>query len=446
MTINLIVIYVVDYLSPIRFVCRMSSSIKEDNDIVFIAKTKSAIDEVLALLRTYHDIINSHLNEYIVKNLSLQIDIDGSSSKDIFVKKCQSIGEIGCCYHAGVNCIECCSENKLKNDKIDKNFKIIKKQQHNSFLSEKKHHEVEYLANIVNQIAIKTKCENIVDFGSGKGYLGYELVYNYGLNVLGVESSMKNVVSSEKRKKMLSKHQIEDKILKSIACHIHPDLIDSSESFIEDLKNNFLSPTMNNALLVGLHSCGNLTCTALKLFSKENYFHGVVMIGCCHNLLENKKDFPMSDYLNQCSVSLERNAFMLACQCPIRWNSEKQKIFEDYQIDRSNLKAVQFRNLGQKSSTFKEYVLLVNDKLQTKGVCFKVEEEQIEKYWDKYKGFWEGMKEYHMVRMQLAPSIEKLILLDRLLYLIEKGFTKSGIVRLFSPVISPRCYAIISLR
>ncbi|XP_065667277.1 probable methyltransferase-like protein 25 isoform X6 [Hydra vulgaris] len=352
----------------------MSFLIKEDNDVVFIAKTKNAIDEVLDLLRTYHDIINSHLNEYIVKNLSLQIGMDGFS-KDIFVKKCQSIGEIGCCYHSGVNCIECCSENKFQNDKNNKNYEIIKKQQDNSFLSEKKHHEVEYLANIVNQIALKTKCEN------------------------------------------------------------------------------------NNALLVGLHSCGNLTCTALKLFSKENYFHGVLMIGCCHNLLENKKDFPMSDYLNQCSVSLERNAFMLACQCPIRWNSEKQtlsksilyraileKIFEDYQIDRSNLKAVQFRNLGQKSSTFKEYVLLVNNKLKTKGVCFKVEEEQIEKYWDKYKGFWEGMEEYHMVRMQLAPSIEKLILLDRLLYLIEKGFTKSGIVRLFSPVISPRCYAIISLR
>ena len=139
---------------------RMMDSLKDlnqkDVDSCFIAKTKSAINEVVDLLQTYHDIMNSHLNEYIIGNLSSKIEHISSFSRDAYVKRCKIIGDIGCCFNAGVSCMQFCCENKLKSDSL-----YIQKTNQNKFSSEKKQYEVSILARIVSQLAVETKCENV---------------------------------------------------------------------------------------------------------------------------------------------------------------------------------------------------------------------------------------------------------------------------------------------
>ncbi|MBZ3891363.1 Methyltransferase-like protein 25 [Sciurus carolinensis] len=51
------------------------------------------------------------------------------------------------------------------------------------------------------------------------------------------------------------------------------------------------------------------------------------------------------------------------------------------------------------------------------------------------------------LKVVLAPCIETLILLDRLCYLKEQeDIAWSALVKLFDPVKSPRCYAVIALK
>lgn len=53
---------------------------------------------------------------------------------------------------------------------------------------------------------------------------------------------------------------------------------------------------------------------------------------------------------------------------------------------------------------------------------------------------------FYLIRMTFAPILETIILLDRLLYLKEQGINQSFIVKLFDPVVSPRCYAIVAIK
>lgn len=59
---------------------------------------------------------------------------------------------------------------------------------------------------------------------------------------------------------------------------------------------------------------------------------------------------------------------------------------------------------------------------------------------------WKKIVLFYLVRLCLAQVIESVILLDRLLYLFENGFEKCYIVKLFDPVLSPRCHSIVAIR
>lgn len=53
---------------------------------------------------------------------------------------------------------------------------------------------------------------------------------------------------------------------------------------------------------------------------------------------------------------------------------------------------------------------------------------------------------FYLLRMSFAPVIETLILLDRLLYLRENNISNSFLVKLFDPIVSPRCFAVVALK
>nr|XP_060515629.1 probable methyltransferase-like protein 25 [Panthera onca] len=81
--------------------------------------------------------------------------------------------------------------------------------------------------------------------------------------------------------------------------------------------------------------------------------------------------------------------------------------------------------------------------------CFilKLPEKVIMDYYEKYKPRMNELEAFNMLKVVLAPCIETLILLDRLCYLKEQeNIAWSALVKLFDPVKSPRCYAIIALK
>lgn len=59
---------------------------------------------------------------------------------------------------------------------------------------------------------------------------------------------------------------------------------------------------------------------------------------------------------------------------------------------------------------------------------------------------WKKLVLFYLLRLCLAQVIESVILLDRLLFLCENGFKEVFLVKLFDPVLSPRCHSIVALR
>jgi hypothetical protein len=56
------------------------------------------------------------------------------------------------------------------------------------------------------------------------------------------------------------------------------------------------------------------------------------------------------------------------------------------------------------------------------------------------------LKVFYFLRLSFASVIETTIILDKYLYLLENGIDHAFIVKLFSAVLSPRCYGIVALK
>jgi len=166
----------------------------------------------------------------------------------------------------------------------------------------------------------------IIDYGSGRGYLGVQLSHNYNRNVLGIESCESTVHSGEKRIKLLLKHQKElydNKTYQTISILIN------SETNFEKLFYQTFHSYSSSFLLCGLHACGSLSCSLLYHFIENSTVHSIANVACCYHLLEEK--FSPNPFTNQCSennpcsfplshrlikdqTKLGRNARMLAVQ------------------------------------------------------------------------------------------------------------------------------------
>lgn len=74
------------------------------------------------------------------------------------------------------------------------------------FMNAKKSHEVELMAEAVAVLARKANVEQVIDVGSGKGYLGSYLSLRHGLNVIGLDSNSSNTWSAVRRGTKVRKH------------------------------------------------------------------------------------------------------------------------------------------------------------------------------------------------------------------------------------------------
>ncbi|XP_051062358.1 probable methyltransferase-like protein 25 isoform X2 [Phodopus roborovskii] len=391
------------------------------------------------------------------------------------------------------------------------------------FMNTKKSHEVQAMSELICSIADYCGLKQIIDVGSGKGYLSSFLSLKYGLNVYGIDSSNTNTHGAKERNRKLRRHcklnhrqtrvDASGAALKmpkavetqkeaeckggvesapksslgsqNMAADVLPEVSESAVSVIgkqqdlhaqpreEDkfcLENAFslmdllpvdaiepTSPQVHNTemsevgkqrrdmkskpndssvyspltsfitadselhdiitdledcLMVGLHTCGDLASNTLRIFASKSEVKGVCSVGCCYHLLSEEFEnqpkeyaqenwgFPMCRYLKEERWCCGRNARMSACLA-----------------------------------------------LERVAVGQGVSEEIIMDYYEKYKPRMNELEAFNMLKVVLAPCIETLILLDRLCYLKEQeDVAWCALVKLFDPVQSPRCYGVIALK
>ncbi|XP_063252472.1 probable methyltransferase-like protein 25 isoform X2 [Prinia subflava] len=449
------------------------------------------------------------------------------------------------------------------------------------FMNNKKSHEVQVMSELVDSIANYCGIKQVIDIGSGKGYLSSFLSMQYNLKVYGIDSSSSNTNGAHERNKKLKKHwkayqsrgrenlksqsldKANDRPVESkINCKaIHEELLNNASSLpnqdqviiqdpsysstematpetnteteadlvtgtqshetklsedvlavlnvlpadaVEDFSSsryncrelceeekvqrkmtslktkarkssesnlyfpltscitaetelNDIITDLEDCMMVGLHTCGDLAANTLRIFTAKPEIKAVCSVGCCYHLLseqfENQEEchdqvwgFPMCQYLKDKGWCCGRNARMSACLLPTEslfYRAVLQVIIEEvYGVTKSD------RHVGKtfsKSSSFIDYVRRSLKKLELDDS--KLPDSCIMDYYEKYKHRMNELEAFNMLKVVLAPCIEVLILLDRLCYLKEQeNIAWSGLVKLFDPVKSPRCYAVIALK
>lgn len=464
------------FLKPhIKFVnCHMVNHFLDDNWTSFIPK----------------DVQNELLENEKVTDLLTRIMSNGyNTSLDDFPAVKKFINESK--DHTLLNMPDLCFslENlKEKLKYLGYNVRFKSSVEFKDFMSPKKNHEVELLSTVVADLCKEINNHNysdviVIDAGDGKGYLSSRLAFKFDLKVLGVDASPVNTKGAEKRKAKLDRAW--NALMKKSGEAIEGNtknrqdmyktitlFIDETTNFVQLAKEHFSSKDTELFCLTGLHTCGNLAASCLKIYKTNNYIKLLCNVGCCYHLLVeefsvdnffNKKKyeinksclgFPLSSFLRKNKFLLGRNARMLASQSIHRFFSENEppnitlfyrailEILLSQKFDKQQRESFAFGKI--KSNDFHEYVKSCYKKINLLNEIPSHEEiQQVQK---EFEPKWERMKLYYVLRLFFAPIIETLIMLDRLLYLNENQLENSYIVKLFDPVISPRCYGIISIK
>ncbi|KAM5170605.1 putative methyltransferase-like protein 25 isoform 2-T2 [Mantella aurantiaca] len=283
-------------------------------------------------------------------------------------------------------------------------------------------------------------------------------------------------VLSHQEKERRKKENIKAKNLKD--SHVYSPLTSyvTAETELQDIITD-----LEESIMVGLHTCGDLAPNTLRIFVAKPEVKAVCSVGCCYHFLSEKYDtqedhkggtwgFPMSEYLKEKGCHIGRNARMSAClaldRVAVGQGLPTESLFyravlqvickEVYGITQRSYSIVpQSKNVLQidqrvgkifsKSAGFTDYVRKSLKKFGQDDS--KLSDQEIMGYFEKYETRRNELEAFNRLKVFLAPCIEALILLDRLCYLREQeNIAWSGLVKLFDPVKSPRCYAVVSLK
>lgn len=248
--------------------------------------------------------------------------------------------------------------------------------------------------------------------------------------------------------------------------------------FLQLIDKHFPNENCSGICLSGLHTCGNLASSCLRIFKENSQIHSICNIGCCYHLLSEEfhqneffanrnlfdnadeddddgdgvSGFPMSEYLKQQKFHLGRNARMLASQSIYRTINAKElpnvclfyralfeMIISDKLIDQPYAQVGKIK----KFENFPDYIQKCAKRID---IELDLNENDLNLLYGKYNYDRQLLNLFYLIRMTLAPIIETIIILDRLLYLKENSIEKSFIVKLFDSVVSPRCYGIVAMK
>lgn len=154
---------------------------------------------------------------------------------------------------------------------------------------------IEILSSLIKEFPAGT-INNVVDMGSGKGYLTFAL-YDYLLN----HQQKANVVGVEFRKDMVD-------LCNAIAAKANFDQL----SFVEGTIDSYNNAKIN--LLIALHACDTATDDAIYKGIKANA-ELIVVAPCCHKQIRREIDKNKAqndlNFLTKHGIFLERQAEMV---------------------------------------------------------------------------------------------------------------------------------------
>lgn len=447
------------------------SELKQDN-------ARKHINEITEFIGLYYKIINCHMVDYFIdsayersvshelreeitglgysETLKVLMNVNEEKSTPLltnFINSCKQL------YLHNLNDI-CIDRDVLKGKLSAHGYKEVEGTNLKIFVSPKKSHEVQILSGLCASLNSLTRSSHLIDIGDGKGYLSSVLALQYKFSVLGIEASQKKTKGAIKRLEKLTKNWKEVRgtnngLYKQVTQYVNLD------TDLTELVNETFECHSSSLGLVGLHTCGDLGPNSLRLFSANKSVKTICNVSCCYHLVTEQFEpdysneswgFPLSRHLKDRRFRLGRFARMLSCQSIDRIFHKKEapsKIL----LYRAILQVFLYRNqldlsrhvgkVPKEPETFENYA---SEALKHLGYNNLASCEELKELYGVYEGSHEEFNVFYFMRCLLAPVVESLLLLDRLLFLYESGHEHAYLVRLFDLVVSPRCYGIIALK
>jgi len=353
----------------------------------------------------------------------------------------------------------------------------------------KKQYEMCRLGKLSSSVARSVKNVNkILDIGSGVGHLSRYLCYNHNMTVACVDGDDNLTVSArkfdeelEKAVEKMKKRSLDnDQVLDlppapvHVTCHISPDM--NLDTFHGLLRENFHlsnddddNKSMLEYGLVGLHTCGDLAPVILRMFTLDPASVMINSLGCCY--MKIKHHFPMSRHVSERTWhELTYTSTELSCHAievyteKLRQdnnNNDAGEVSEcnklkvhcyrallEYLLIRRNSK---YRHTILKSVPkshllpFPEYAKRATVNLVSEGMEAFTDDELDNADVHHLLSHWWKVVLFYTIRLSFAPVIETVILLDRSLFLLERG-SENVMFPLFDPIQSPRNQVIVAVK
>ncbi|CAB3256270.1 unnamed protein product [Arctia plantaginis] len=319
----------------------------------------------------------------------------------------------------------------------------------------KKRHEISLMADVVVNTAVQTGCNAVIDFGSGLGHLLRVLAYREDLFAAGIECQSQ--LTQEARK-------LDLELEYTVAKHLSPEAVSKLKqplhfhvtlSSYHQLRELALPHSMSSYGLIGLHPCGNLGPLLLKHFVESDHVNFICVVGCCYMKLTDE-GYPMSVYAQSLDSNLSFASREIACHAievycgRLREGNYKDLKIHAYRaaLERilveldPKLRHAPVRSIKHSDAmTFEEYCALAVERLN-------LDLPKSPDVWSRGNSDleqWRRVVVVYTLRLMLAPLVETVVLLDRMLYVIERGLT-CEIRPVFDPKLSPRNHIIIGRR
>ncbi|XP_068425107.1 methyltransferase-like protein 25B [Clinocottus analis] len=361
----------------------------------------------------------------------------------------------------------------------------------------KKQHEIRKLGSLVKQLCEQTDCSHVVDVGSGQGHLTRFLSFGLGLSVTAMEADRSLVATATKYDGELllalekeQKQNSSSLLLASqspprhVAGWVNPKA--SWESFIEQLsaaepRVNESAPTPSRGppadfVLTGLHACGDLSATLLRHFVNCPHVRGITSVACCYMKVTTRGSpsppapepgdrdrvadpsefgYPMSRWVAALpGHGLSYKAREGACHAVEEYTRRLREGgaalgMHCYRATLETLIAAVRPDLRRAGiQTIKNAHLLPFTEYARLGLARvgltpgpPLEPERVEAML-RQRG---RVVVYFSLALLLAPAVETLVLLDRMIYLQENGL-HSQLLPLFHPDFSPRNLVLVAMK
>lgn len=309
-------------------------------------------------------------------------------------------------------------------------------------MNQKKIHEISRIAPYIGELQKKHRFSKGFDIGGGKGHLARTLAHYYGLESTSLDPDAALIDAGNK---LLNKLPVPGDAKKfsfineSIGTHVYNPKIKAQENeFVFDKKT----------LAIGLHTCGPLS---IRLMERAK---NLINVGCCYLKLDPMKEVNISNEAKKDPLLFSKYSLALASRghggisFEDFMNKWKVKSFR-YSLhlllyEKLNLKefiTVEGYPLKKYGEDFSEYALT---KLSELNIEHDFDATYLNDFHQEWNPLVKKMFLANIIRWQFGRLLEVYILLDRALFLMEKG-SKVEMNTLFNESISPRNIAIFAL-